>query len=637
MASGNISEEDIQKVREASDLVAIIGERTPVKQRGRDFWCCCPLHNEKTPSFKIDPAMQLWHCFGCGEGGDIFGFLMKTEDLSFPEAVRKLAERAHIDIAEAPGRMSVPNSRKARLKAVCAETATLYHTQLMRNPDSDAVAARNYLGSRGLGGNVPKTWQLGFAPGRGQLVRHLSARGFTPAEMIEANVAMQSNDGKLRDRFFNRIMFPINDAQGECIAFGGRVIGKGEPKYLNSQETPIFHKSQVLYGLDHAKASMATTGVALVVEGYTDVIALHEAGITYAVATLGTALTLQHIRVLARHAQQRIVYLFDGDAAGQRAADRALAFIDDSMTPEAGRRKVEVCAATLPENLDPADFVTQRGAEALKKLVDDAQPLLKYGIDRRLARYDLSSAEGRSRALTDALAVLAPIKDSLLAKDYAVQIASRVRAREEDVLEQLAHLKTEHHADQSAPEEVTSSTDGGSGGYSASEFASSSGKAGARSLSQVERNRRRFEREFLSLVAQHPNLALLHADALAQTQWHEQTHEVLAQSILATLAQDPSAPAARIITEASHVLPSAPGILTSGSMGSAMMPEPQAAFLVEELAIGDAEDAVAALRAQMANPAALPPEEFEMLFQTVTAMQKDLSKRRLAHKPIAQD
>ena len=172
--------------------------------------------------------------------------------------------------------------------------------------------------------------------------------------MIEANVATRGRDGRLRDRFFNRVMFPISDIQGDCIAFGGRVIGKGEPKYLNSQETPIFHKSQVLYGLDKAKAAMASTGDAVVVEGYTDVIALHEGGIENVVATLGTALTLRHIRILSRHASKRIVYLFDGDAAGQRAADRALQFVDDSMTPEAGKSRIEVCAVTLPDNLDPA-------------------------------------------------------------------------------------------------------------------------------------------------------------------------------------------------------------------------------------------------------------------------------------------
>ncbi|MEG2934604.1 MAG: DNA primase [Gordonibacter sp.] len=634
MAGGIISGEDIQKVREASDLVAVIGERSPVKQRGRDFWCCCPLHNEKTPSFKIDPVLQLWHCFGCNEGGDVFGFLMKTEDLTFPEAVRKLAERAHIDLVDTGGRGNVPNSRKARLKAVCAETAELYHTQLMRNPGEDVAAARSYLSSRGLGGDVPKTWQLGFAPGRGQLVRHLSAKGFKPDEMVEANVAMKAADGKLRDRFYNRIMFPINDAQGECIAFGGRVVGKGEPKYLNSQETPLFHKSQVLYGLDKAKVAMASTGVAVVVEGYTDVIALHEAGVRNVVATLGTALTLRHIRLLSRHAQSTIVYLFDGDEAGQRAADRALGFIDDSMTPEAGRRKVELAAVTLPDNLDPADFVGARGADALQALIDAAQPLLKYGIDRRLARYDLSGAEGRARALTEALAVLAPIKDSLLAKDYAVQIASRVRAREEDVLEQLAQLQPERSTDQR--DGVDTASQNGGSAQTGDEATKQERTSSSPALSRPEVNRRRFEREFLSISAQHPEIALAHADALAQTQWHEQIHVTLAQSMLATLSADPAVSAAHVITEAGRVLPAAAGILTSGSMADAAKPAMVAAFLVEELAIGDAEDAVAALRAQMADPASLAPDEFEMLFQTASAMQKDLSRRRLAHKPLMQ-
>lgn len=636
--AGTISEEDIQKVREASDLVAIIGERSPVKQRGRDFWCCCPLHHEKTPSFKIDPVLQLWHCFGCGEGGDVFGFLMKTEDLSFPEAVRKLAERAHIDIAETGGRPGVANSKKARLKAVCEATAAFYHTQLMRNPEPDAAAARSYLAGRGLGGDVPKRWQLGFAPGHGKLVRHLTAQGFNAEEMVEANVAMKDRGGKLRDRFFNRVIFPINDAQGECIAFGGRVIGKGEPKYLNSQETPVFHKSQVLYGLDHAKAAMAATGVAVVVEGYTDVIALHEAGIANAVATLGTALTLRHIRLLSRHAQHKIVYLFDGDEAGQRAADRALGFIDDSMTPEAGRAKVELAAVTLPDNLDPAEFVGARGADALRALIADARPLLKYGIERRLAAHDLTSAEGRSRALVDALSVLAPIKDSLLAKDYAVQIASRCRAREEDVLDQLARLEPPRRTGEAdAGEEPRRAAAAPPAAEGAGVAGDAGGAARRSGLSQPELNRRRFEREFLSLAAQHPDLALVHADALAQTQWHEPAHAALAQSMLATLAEDPAAPAARVVSDAARTLPQAPNILTSGSMAGSADPREVARFLVEELGIGDAEDAVAALRAQLSDPSLLPADEYEMLFQSVTAMQKDLTRRRLAHKPFVSE
>lgn len=641
MAQGFISDEDIQRVRDASDIVSVIGERVPTRQRGRDFWCCCPIHNEKTPSLKIDPAMQLWHCFGCGEGGDVFGFIMKTEDMTFPEAVRKLADRAHIDIVEVGGKGGASSSHKARLKEICQKTADFYHTQLMRNPSPSAAQARSYLGSRKFGGEVPKRWHLGYAPGSGALVRHLSAEGFKAEEMIEANVASRSRDGKLRDRFYERVMFPIFDVQGDCIAFGGRVIGKGEPKYLNSQETPIFHKSQVLYGLDKAKASMASTGVAVVVEGYTDVIALHESGVANAVATLGTALTMRHIRILGRHAQKKIVYLFDGDAAGQRAADRALTFIDESMTPEAGKSRIELCAVTLPDNLDPAEFVEARGADALRALIDQAQPLVQYGIDRRLAAHDLTKAEGRTRALSEALAILAPIKDSLLAKDYAVQIAGRVRAREQDVLDQLSRLSAprvyesgEGDSPERSPRNAQQPGGGESGQHAANSPSAVSAPRETQQLSQAERNRRRFERELLSLLARNPLLALQHADALAQLQWHEERHAALATSMLNTLIGDPAASAATIVTHASSAVPGAAGLLTSGDSFEGIDPAKAAAYLAEELALGDAEDTIALFKVQLADPRGLPADEYEMLFETVIGMQKDLVHRRLAHKPL---
>lgn len=558
---------------------------------------------------------------------------MKIEDLTFPEAVTRLAERAHIPLqGNRNSGQNVSSNKKARLKAVCTEAAEFYHVQLMRSPEAEAGQARSYLASRGFGGDVPKFWRLGYAPGQGKLVRHLSAKGFSPDEIVESNVGMRTNEGDLRDRFYRRIMFPIHDELGECIAFGGRVITKSEPKYLNTQETPIFHKSKVLFGLDKAKATMASTGIAIIVEGYTDVIALHEAGMKNVVATLGTALTLRHIRLLARHAQHRIVYLFDGDEAGQRAADRALNFIDESMTPEAGRYKVELAAATLPDNLDPAEFVASRGPETMLELIKNAQPLLKYGIERRLSRHDLSSAEGRSRALVDALGVLAPIKDSLLAKEYAVQIASRVRVREEDALGHLSQLKAPRNFEEG--DERDQARLGVASGLPVQSASNAGSNPRRSSLPQSEINRFRFEREFLSLMAQFPLLALERADILAQTQWHEPKHHALSLSILSTLSNDPTASTARIIGEAAQVLPEASSILTSGIMSDTAAPEPLAHFLAEELAIGDAEDALASFRAQLSDPTALPAEEYEMLFQSVTAMQKDLNQRRLSHKPL---
>ena len=626
MPGGRITDEDIQKVRDASDIVAVFSERVPVKQRGRDFWCCCPFHNEKSPSCKIDPALQLWHCFGCGEGGDVFAFIMKAEDLSFPEAVHRLAERAHIDIVEVGGKPAAPASKKARLKDICKATAEFYHLQLMRLKSPEASAAREYLSGRDLGGKVPNVWNLGFAPGRGVLTRHLSSKGFKADEMVEANVCSRDSQGKLRDRFYNRIMFPINDVAGDCIAFGGRVVGKGEPKYLNSQETPLFHKSQVLYGLDKAKVAMASSGVAIVCEGYTDVIALHEGGVRNAVATLGTALTMRHIRILGRHAQKKIVYLFDGDAAGQKAADRALEFIDSSMTPEAGKTRIELCAVTLPDNLDPAEYMASHSAAELEELIEHAQPLLKYGIDRRLAAHDLSSAEGRSAALASALLVLAPIKDSLLAKDYAIQIAGRTRAREEDALEALSKLAPPARYGEATDEEA------------AAQAPVPAQSQARRALSKTELNRLRLERELLSVLAQSPLIALAHADALAQTKWHDPLHSAIASSILDTLMTDPAASAAAIVSNAAAVDGRAGRVLTAGGNSTeTASPEEVARFLAEELAIGDAEDAIEELRSQLADESLKGTEEYDFLFQATTALQKELLEKRLAHKPVAHE
>lgn len=623
MPGGRISDEDVAKVREANDVVAVIGERSPVRQRGRDFWCCCPLHNEKTPSLKIDPELQLWHCFGCGEGGDVFGFVMKADDLSFPEAVRRLAERAHVEISEQTREAGVSSGTRSRLLAVCEAARDFYHTQLMRGKSPEAAAARSYLAGRGLGGSVPKTWQLGFAPGRGALVRHLLGKGFSAEELVAANVAIAKDGGRLQDRFFNRIMFPIDDGQGACIAFGGRVVGKGEPKYLNSNETPLFRKSRVLYGLDHAKSSLVATGTAVVVEGYTDVIALSTAGVENVVATLGTALTRQHVRALSRYAKQRIVYLFDGDAAGQRAADRALAFIDGSMTPEAGRSRIEIGAVTLPDDLDPAEFVAARGADALRALLADAKPLVLYGIDRKLAAHDLSTAEGRAAAFADALSILAPIKDSLLAKDYAVQIAGRTRFREQDALDALDKLKAPRSEGAGARDEAA--------GQPGEQRRPDAASGGAPAFSRAELNRRRFERELLCVAAQHPETALLHADAIAAAQWHDPVHRRIAEAIIDALAADPACSPARLIEAASARVPAAAGILTSMSADASRTPEQAAAFLVEEIALGDLEDAVGALKAQLADPSVAGSELAEELFATVAGMQTDLARRKAAH------
>lgn len=602
------SEENIRKVRDANDLVELFSERAVVRQRGRDFWCCCPFHQEKTPSCKIDPSTQTWHCFGCGEGGDAITFVRKIDDLDFIDAVRFLARRGNVEIHETNETRKY-HSKKARLKALCKEAASFYHMQLMRSPSQDAQRARQYLSSRELGGEVPNNWNLGFAPGRGQLVSHLSSCGYTAQEMVEANVAIQ-RDGHLRDRFFNRVMFPINDIRGDCIAFGGRVIGSGEPKYLNTSESPLFHKSEVLYGLDKAKSTMTSSGVALVVEGYTDVITLHQAGFTNAVATLGTALTKQHIRSLSHHAKSKIIYLFDGDEAGQRAADRALSFIDESITPEAGGQKVDLFAVTLPDNLDPCDFIHQRGKEELDKLLNSAIPLIRYGIDRRLAVHDLSTPEGRSRATMDALKLLAPIKASLLAKDYAVYIASRVKAREEDVLMKLDSLKSPSSRSlSSAPIK----------------------KQAKRILSPTEKNRLRSEKEFLSLCAQNPAMALDFFNVLGQTDWHEKIHRDLAEMLMDILAETPNITVPDLLLKAQEKNHYANRVFTSSVIQGNYSSYEALQYLSDELSIGDLENTISSMRDQLKRSDEAGPEERDQMFHAIVVLQNELNAIRSRH------
>jgi DNA primase len=417
---GRIPDEDIQRVRDATDVVSVISDSVVLKKKGRLYWGLCPFHSEKTPSFKADPSTQLWHCFGCGKGGDVFGFLMDSEALEFPEAVRLLADRANIDIREQGE--TVPRSHKERLAEVCSESAAYYHRVLVSGREQWPERAREYLKRRGFGLDVAKRWSLGYAPGRGALVAYLKEKGFADDEMIDANVAL-SGDRGLRDRFYERVVFPIRDVQGRHVGFGGRVLGDGEPKYLNTQETPIFHKSRNLYAIDVAKNEIVKAGSAIVVEGYTDVIALHEAGVKNVVATLGTALTRQHVKLLSRFSK-RIVYLFDADEAGLRAAERAAEFIDVSIGSEG--EAIDLAVAVIPDSRDPAEFVADEGAEAVGEVVAAAQPLMAFVIDRRLARHDLDSPEGRSRALAAAAGVLASVKGSILAQDYAAYVADRL-------------------------------------------------------------------------------------------------------------------------------------------------------------------------------------------------------------------
>lgn len=312
------------------------------------------------------------------------------------------------------------------------------------------------------------------------------------------------------------------DAMGSVIAFGGRIMGDGQPKYLNSSENALFHKSNVLFGLDKAKANMTSSGTAIVVEGYTDVIAMHEAGINYAVATLGTALTRSHIRVLNQHAKNKIVYLFDGDEAGQRAAERALNFIDQMQRPEIYSKQAELVALTLPDNMDPKEFIDAKGADELTKLLAQAKPLLQYGIERKLKNYDLSVPGNKSRAASAALKVLAPIKESLLAKEYCTMIADATGMRTEDLISELSKLKKPGEYEETPEPEI---------------------EAPVSKSSKVSR----LENELLCVFAKHPDKIKTITGEDFSYVWSVPTHKKLYEYMVSVLSENPSINAAELV------------------------------------------------------------------------------------------
>ncbi len=598
---GRISDEDVQRVRDATDVVSLISERIVLKPKGRLFWGLCPFHGEKTPSFKVDPATQLWHCFGCGKGGDVFGFVMESDSVEFPDAVRLLADRSRIDIVEEAG--GVPRGRKERLLAALDEAATFYARALTGSRDSGPETARDYLAKRGFGSGVAKTWTLGYSPGRGALVQHLTGLGFAHDELVDANLALSGAGGALKDRFYERIMFPIRDLQGRTIAFGGRIVTSGEPKYLNTNDTPVFKKSANLYAIDVAKGPITATGTAVVVEGYTDVIALHEAGMTNAVATLGTALTKQHVKLLGRFAR-RIVYLFDGDEAGMRAADRATEFIDSDVTPEAGGSRVELSVAMIPDGLDPADYVAAKGAEGMQQVVADAVPLLRFAIDRRLARWDLDQPEERSRALTEAAEVLAPVKDSLLADDYANYIADRLLAdyttvraaiaRSRPAAQPRAEKAAGEHEDAPAPPPTP---------------------------------RVRAELELLALLVSSPDLRVRARELLAMGLLSVPEHRAVAEALRDA---EPGLPPSEMLGFVGQRVPDAPRMLSSAQMDADVGEVTDLADGLERrLKEFELERRIAVGKGKLKAPAAADDSgEYDAVFREVSTLQRTLDRLR---------
>lgn len=413
-----INQDDIDALRDKADIVEVVSGYTSLKRSGgTTFKGLCPFHSEKTPSFTVDTARNLFHCFGCQEGGNIYQFVEKMENLPFPEAVEWLARREGFDLRYEEMK---PGERKAhglrmRLIEANAEAARFFHSALLDTPE--AADARRYLDSRGFGKEVAERWQLGYAPGRDALCRHLLKKGFTNDEITQADLGRVSDRNRsLYDFFRERITFPTWNLQGDVVGFGARLMRGDGPKYLNTSETPVFSKSKVMYGLNKAKSAIAR-GEAIVVEGYTDVIALHEAGIEEAVATNGVALGESHFELLKKFSS-RAVLMFDADDAGKGATERGFGIHH--------RIGLEVLVAPLPSGRDPADVVREGGREGIQTVVDGAQPLLRFKLEQTVGRMRLDTPEARSSAVREAVKVLGLHPDPVARHEYAFMAAGLI-------------------------------------------------------------------------------------------------------------------------------------------------------------------------------------------------------------------
>ncbi len=416
-----IPDEDVAKVRSATDLVAVVGEHTALKRVGRRFVGLCPFHAERTASFSVNPETGLYYCFGCRAAGDAISFVRAVEGCDFVEAVERLAARAGIVVRDdQDGRAGVERGRRKLLYEALSRAVEHYHERLLSGPD--AGRARQYLRARGYDAAIVRQFRLGWAgPAGDDLVRSID---LPPGVLVEAGLAW-SGHGRLRDAFAERVIFPIFDAGGRAIALGGRVLpselARGHqdqgPKYRNSPESSVYQKRRTLYGLNWAKAEVARTGEVVVCEGYTDVIGFFQAGVPRAVATCGTALTEEHFRLLSNFAR-RVVLAFDADAAGQSAAARLYEWERS--------HDVELAVAALPAGRDPADLA-RLDPEALVGAVAAARPFLAFEVDRALQALDLRSPEGRSRAAETALDAIAEHPSELVRDQYLVEVADRTQ------------------------------------------------------------------------------------------------------------------------------------------------------------------------------------------------------------------
>ncbi|MDN5330967.1 MAG: primase [Tepidanaerobacteraceae bacterium] len=429
---GFYPEEIIREVRDKADIVEIVSDYVSLKKRGENYVGLCPFHSEKTPSFTISPKKQLFYCFGCGVGGNVFTFLMKKENWTFPEALRWLAERVGVRLPEEEtlGKVSEAFKLRREIFEINKMASEYYHYTLLKAPEAER--ARRYLASRGILAETAEKFNLGYAlPDWDGLIKFMRSKGIGEDALLKAGLVIPKSSGRgFYDRFRDRIIFPIKDVTGSVVGFGGRTLGKGEPKYLNSPETPVFNKREHLYGLPMINREESRI---ILVEGYMDCISLHQHGFTQAVASLGTSLTEQQAKALKRYTDE-VFIAYDSDTAGQAATLRGIGI----LVKEGLRVKV----ITLPEGKDPDEFIKARGKEAFEELVTSAQNFIDYRLNLAKNGLDLKSQDGKLKFVKRAVLILAEIEDSVERELYVQKISGELNIPRKTLYEDIDKVRS---------------------------------------------------------------------------------------------------------------------------------------------------------------------------------------------------
>jgi DNA primase len=537
--AGRIRQEDIATVRERSPIADVVGEYLQLRPAGGgSLKGLCPFHDEKTPSFNVTPGKELWHCFSCGAGGDVIKFVQDLEHLTFTETIERLAARAGIELRYEQGGYVPGQETGQRRRLVEAHRAAAeFYAERLGGPDSGP--ARQFLSERGFELADAERFGVGASPRAwDELTRHLRGRGFTDDELTRAGLARRGNRG-LIDMFRGRLMWPIRDLTGETIAFGARKLDPNDdPKYLNTPETPLFKKGQVLYGADLAKREIAKRRQAVIVEGYTDVMACHLAGVPTAVATCGTSFGEDHVKVLRRlimdteGSDGEVIFTFDGDAAGQKAALRAFSLEEKFAT--------QTFVAVQPDGLDPCDLRLKHGEGAVRDLIARRVPLFEFAIRSALGKHNLDTTEGQLAALDEAAPIVARIKDAGLRGRYAVNLDRWLGLMNERfVLQRVRQhagggrngtgararsLPDEGHAGPGRPRQAAGSSAGGTG------YPAGSREPGDQPYDRAD-PALRAEREALKLAVQVPALCGPTFDALGVPSFAVPVHAMIAALI----------------------------------------------------------------------------------------------------------